>query len=78
MTDILLAQTRHCNIAEIMAEEAAVREKADKIREKEEETEMARGMTLEEVTKGLLYFRYTGLTFQTGGNGMMRYVFLPF
>lgn len=35
---------------------------------------MARGITLEDLTIGLLNYRYTGLTFQTLQDGTLRYV----
>lgn len=60
--------------AEIMAEEAAVRKRADEVRKKKEEIEMARGITLEDLTIGLLNYRYTGLTFQTLQDGTLRCV----
>lgn len=60
---------------EVMAEEADVRRKADQVRAKKEEIEMARGITVEDLTKGLLNYRYTGLTFEQGGEkGKIRYV----
>ncbi|KAL3768040.1 hypothetical protein ACHAWU_005498 [Discostella pseudostelligera] len=60
---------------EIMAEEAAVRKRADEVRKKKEEIEMARGITLEDLTIGLLNYRYTGLTFQTLQDGTLSFKF---
>lgn len=51
---------------EVLAEEAAVRKKADKVRAKKEEIEMSRGVTMEDLTKGFLNYRYTGLSFVQG------------
>ena len=37
---------------------------------------MARGITMEDLTKGLLNYKYTGLTFEKGDKaGDLRYVF---
>lgn len=57
-----------------MAEEVAVRKQADEVRKKKEEVEMARGITLEDLTIGLLNYRYTGLTFETLRDGTLRCV----
>lgn len=56
---------------EVLAEEAAVRRKADEVRAKKEQIEMARGITLEDLTKGLLNYRYTGLNFVQGEKGAL-------
>lgn len=61
-------------IAEVLAEEAAVRKKADEVRAKKEAIEMARGITLEDLTKGLLNYRFTGLTFERSDKGALRCV----
>lgn len=60
---------------EVMAEEAAIRKKADEVRAKKEEIEMARGITVEDLTKGLLNYKFTGLTFEQGEKGALRYVY---
>ena len=60
-----------CN-AEIMAEEVAVRKRAEEVRKKKEESEMAREITVEDLTIGLLNYRYTGLTFETLRDGTLR------
>ena len=60
---------------EVMAEEAAIRQKADEVRAKKEEIEMARGITVEDLTKGLLNYKFTGLTFEQGEKGALRYVY---
>ena len=57
-----------------MAEEAAIRRKANEVRAKKEEIEMARGITVEDLTKGLLNYKFTGLTFEQGEKGALRYV----
>ncbi len=62
-----------CN-AEIMADEVAVRKRADEVRKKKEESEMAREITVEDLTIGLLNYRYTGLTFETLRDGTLRCV----
>eukprot|EP00578_Thalassiosira_sp_NH16_P008205 CAMPEP_0181111216 /NCGR_PEP_ID=MMETSP1071-20121207/19153_1 /TAXON_ID=35127 /ORGANISM="Thalassiosira sp., Strain NH16" /LENGTH=241 /DNA_ID=CAMNT_0023195087 /DNA_START=19 /DNA_END=744 /DNA_ORIENTATION=+ len=62
-------------LEEVLAEEADVRGKADKVRARKEEIEMARGVTVEDLTKGLLNYRYTGLTFELGGKGALRFKF---
>lgn len=64
--------------SEIMAEEVAVRKQAEEIRKKKEEIEMARGMTLEDLTIGLLNYRYTGLTFETLRDGTLWWVSFRF
>jgi len=62
---------------EVKAEEKAIRQKANEVRAKKEEIEMARGITMEDLTKGLLNYKYTGLTFEKGDKaGDLRYVFL--
>lgn len=71
---ILLLRNYLLNHAEIMAEEVAVRKQADEVRKKKEEVEMARGITLEDLTIGLLNYRYTGLTFETLRDGTLRCV----
>ena len=61
---------------EVKAEEKAIRQKANEVRAKKEEIEMARGITMEDLTKGLLNYKYTGLTFEKGDKaGDLRYVF---
>ena len=57
-----------------MVEEAAVRKKADEVRAKREEIEMSRGVTIEDLTKGLLNYKYTGLSFVQGEKGALMYV----
>ena len=40
---------------------------------------MARGITMEDLTKGLLNYKYTGLTFEKGAKaGDLRYVYVFF
>ena len=63
-------------ITEVLAEEAAVRSEADKVRAKKEEIEMARGITVEDLTKGLLNYRFTGLNFAKGEKGTLKCVIL--
>ena len=60
---------------EVITEEKAIRQKANEVRAKKEEIEMARGITMEDLTKGLLNYKYTGLTFEKGSKaGDLRYV----
>ena len=60
---------------EVITEEKAIRQKANEVRAKKEEIEMARGITMEDLTKGLLNYKYTGLTFEKGAKaGDLRYV----
>ena len=59
---------------EVLAEEAAIRVKADEVRKKKEEIEMARGITLEDLTKGLLNYKFTGLSFVQGEKGALECV----
>ena len=64
---------------EVIAEEKAIRQKANEVRAKKEEIEMARGITMEDLTKGLLNYKYTGLTFEKGAKaGDLRYVYFFF
>ena len=58
-----------------MAEEEIVRKKADEVRKKKEEMEMNKKYTVEDLTRGLLNYKFTGLTFEQGGRGSLRYVF---
>mmetsp|Transcript_39876 Transcript_39876/g.84969 ORF Transcript_39876/g.84969 Transcript_39876/m.84969 type:complete len:244 (-) Transcript_39876:768-1499(-) len=67
--------TEQAELDEVMAEEAAVRKKADEVRAKKEEIEMARGITVEDLTKGLLNYRYTGLSFVKGERGALKFKF---
>ncbi|KAL7532487.1 hypothetical protein ACHAWF_004157 [Thalassiosira exigua] len=62
---------------EVLAEEEAVRKKADEVRAKKEEIEMARGITIQDLTKGLLNYRYTGLSFARGDKeGALNFKFI--
>lgn len=64
------------NLTEILAEEIAIRQKADEVKARKEEIETARGITVEDLTKGLLNYKYTGLTFEQCDKGALRYVCL--
>ena len=55
--------------AEVLAEEADYRKKAQEIRDKKREIEENKNTTLEDLTRGLLNYRYTGLNFEKGQNG---------
>jgi len=57
---------------EIRIEEKAVREKAQEVRAKKIEIEAQRGMTVEDLTKGLLNYKYTGLSFTKGDHGALK------
>ena len=59
---------------EAISQEAIVRKKADNVRAKKEEIELARDTTVEDLTKGLLNYRFTGLTFKRSEQGALRYV----
>jgi len=59
-------------LEEVLAREQEVREKAREVREKKIDTEAQRGMTVEDLTKGLLNYKYTGLAFQRGDNGALK------
>jgi len=52
---------------DVLVKETAMRQKADKTRERKEAAEAARGVTLEDLTKGLLNYKFTGLSFARGG-----------
>jgi len=60
---------------EVLAEEASVRRKADEVRKRKEDIETARGITVEDLTKGLLNYRFTGLTFEQGKMGALSFKF---
>jgi len=60
---------------EILVEEAEVRKRADAVRARKEEIEMSRGVTVEDLTKGLLNYRYTGLNFVKGERGALKFKF---
>mmetsp|Transcript_17875 Transcript_17875/g.29336 ORF Transcript_17875/g.29336 Transcript_17875/m.29336 type:complete len:252 (+) Transcript_17875:77-832(+) len=62
-------------LEEVLAKEKEVREQAQEVRAKKIEIEAQRGMTLEDLTKGLLNYKYTGLTFQKGDNGALNFKF---
>lgn len=51
-----------------------MRKEADKVRRKKEEMEMNKKYTVEDLTRGLLNYKFTGLTFEQGGKGALRYV----
>ena len=57
---------------EIRIEEKTVREKAQEVRAKKIEIEAQRGMTVEDLTKGLLNYKYTGLSFTKGDHGALK------
>ena len=57
---------------EVLIKEKEVREEAQKVRARKMEVEAQRGMTLEDLTKGLLNYKYTGLTFQKGDGGALK------
>jgi predicted RNase H-like nuclease (RuvC/YqgF family) len=59
-------------LEEVLAREKEVREKAQEVRAKKIEIETQRGMTVEDLTKGLLNYKYTGLAFQRGDNGALK------
>jgi len=59
---------------EVLAKEREVREKAQEVRAKKIEIEAQRGMTVEDLTKGLLNYKYTGLSFTKGNNGALKWV----
>lgn len=64
----------YTNTQEAISQEAIVRKKADNVRAKKEEIELARDTTVEDLTKGLLNYRFTGLTFKRSEQGALRYV----
>lgn len=64
-----IEQTR---LDEIRIEEKTVREKAQEVRAKKIEIEAQRGMTVEDLTKGLLNYKYTGLSFTKGDHGALK------
>lgn len=57
---------------EIRIEEKTVREKAQEVRAKKIEIEAQRGMTVEDLTRGLLNYKYTGLSFTKGDHGALK------
>ena len=57
---------------EVLIKEKEVREQAQQVRARKMEVEAQRGMTLEDLTKGLLNYKYTGLTFQKGDGGALK------
>ena len=67
-------QILHKHTKEAISQEAIVRRKADSVRAKKEEIELARDTTVEDLTKGLLNYRFTGLTFKQSEQGALRYV----
>ena len=69
---IILHKQTHTK--EAISQEAIVRKKADNVRAKKEEIELARDTTVEDLTKGLLNYRFTGLTFKRSEQGALRYV----
>lgn len=72
--DMLQSKNRReqSRLEEVRAKEKEVREKAQEVRAKKIEIEAQRGMTMEDLTKGLLNYKYTGLTFQKGQNGALK------
>jgi len=68
-------RTEQSRLEEVLAKEKEVREKAQEVRAKKIEIEAQRGMTMEDLTKGLLNYKYTGLTFQKGHNGALDFKF---
>jgi len=68
-------RVEEAQLDEVLAEEASIRRKADEVRAKKEEIEMARGITVEDLTKGLLNYRFTGLTFEQGKRGALSFKF---
>lgn len=74
-TCLLLQQnTTQTHTQEAISQEAIVRKKADNARAKKDEIELARDTTVEDLTKGLLNYRFTGLTFKRSEQGAIRYV----
>merc|ERR1719356_72516 len=52
---------------DVLLKETAMRQKADKTQERKKVAEAARGVTVQELTKGLLNYKFTGLSFAQGG-----------
>ena len=65
-------RTEQARLEEVLVKEKEVREKAQEVRAKKIEIEAQRGMTVEDLTKGLLNYKYTGLAFQRGDNGALK------
>ena len=65
-------RAEQCRLDEIRIQERDVRERAQEVRAKKMEIEAQRGMTVEDLTKGLLNYKYTGLAFTKGNNGALK------
>jgi len=63
------------HLEEVLVKEKKARQQAQEVRAKKMEIEAQRGMTMEDLTKGLLNYKYTGLAFQKGDNGALNFKF---
>lgn len=72
MLEVLSPHNAH---ADVLLREAELRRKADAQRKRKEDAEMEKGLTIQDLTKGLLNYKFTGLSFSKGcEDGSMKYV----
>ena len=61
------------SLSDLEQEEAVESSKAEEVREKKLRAEESKNMTIEDLTKGVINYKYLGLDFEKAETGRLRY-----